>query len=146
MGLLKRIQEKNNQTGGGLKKVSSSGGSLSSTPKLKMITPFHVFGPIKSLLLDSDVTEVLVNGPNEVYCKRNGKILLTSTQFRNNEHLISVIKKIGTTFGRKIDENSPMIDITLPDEGQVRAMIPPLVSYGPMITITKNSKKFSDMN
>ncbi|WP_223592889.1 ATPase, T2SS/T4P/T4SS family [Neobacillus bataviensis] len=146
MGLLKRIQEKNNQTGGGLKKVSSSGGSLSSTPKLKMITPFHAFGPIKSLLLDSDVTEVLVNGPNEVYCERNGKILLTSTQFRNNEHLISVIKKIGTTFGRKIDENSPMIDFTLPDEGQVRAMIPPLVSYGPMITITKNSKKLSDIN
>ncbi|MGG1676619.1 hypothetical protein ACIFOT_12825 [Neobacillus sp. NRS-1170] len=145
MGLLLRIQEQSNQTDGGLKKEISSSGNQTSTPKLKMLTPFHAFGPIKSLLMDTDVTEVLVNGPNEVYCERNGKILLTPIQFRNNDHLLSVVKKIGTTFGRKIDESSPVIDFMLPNEGHVIAMIPPIVSNGPMITI-KKLKKISDMS
>ncbi|MGG3471120.1 hypothetical protein ABES02_27075 [Neobacillus pocheonensis] len=141
MGLLQSIQESGNQTGGGMKKEISSRENLSLTPKLKMITPFHVFGPIYPLILDKDVSEILVNGPNEVYCEQKGKILLTSIQFNDNEHLISIIKKIISTFGRRIDENSPVVDIRPSVDARIIAIIPPLASNGPMITITKYPKK-----
>lgn len=98
------------------------------------------FGPINPLLLDEDVSEVMVNGPNFVYCERKGKLELTSIQFRDDEHVMSVIEKIVSPIGRRIDESSPMVDARLPDGSRVNAIIPPLALNGPTVTIRKFSK------
>ncbi|WP_174730752.1 CpaF family protein [Mesobacillus harenae] len=99
------------------------------------------FGPINPLLLDEDVSEVMVNGPDQVYCERKGKLVLTAIQFRDNEHVMSVIEKIVAPIGRRIDESSPMVDARLPDGSRVNAIIPPLALKGPTITIRKFSKE-----
>ncbi len=98
------------------------------------------FDPINTLLLDEDVSEIMVNGPNQVYCERKGKLILTSIQFRDDEHVINVIDKIVAPLGRRIDESSPVVDARLPDGSHVNAIIPPLTLNGPMITIRKFSK------
>lgn len=98
------------------------------------------FGPINPLLLDPEVTEVMVNGPNQVYCERGGKIQLSNVQFRDNEHVMNVIEKIVAPIGRRIDESSPMVDARLPDGSRVNAIIPPLALNGPTVTIRKFSK------
>jgi pilus assembly protein CpaF len=98
------------------------------------------FGPINPLLLDEDVSEVMVNGPNQVYCERKGKLVLTDIEFRDNDHVMSVIEKIVSPLGRRIDESSPMVDARLPDGSRVNAIIPPLALNGPTITIRKFAK------
>ncbi|WP_070120347.1 CpaF family protein [Bacillus marinisedimentorum] len=98
------------------------------------------FGPINPLLLDPDVSEVMVNGPASVYCERKGRIELTPITFRDNEHVMHVIEKIVAPIGRRIDESSPMVDARLPDGSRVNAIIPPLALNGPTITIRKFSK------
>lgn len=98
------------------------------------------FGPINPLLMDEDVSEVMVNGPAQVYCERKGKIELTSIMFRDDEHVMSIIEKIVAPLGRRIDESSPMVDARLPDGSRVNAIIPPLALRGPTITIRKFSK------
>ncbi|QCJ45134.1 CpaF family protein [Bacillus sp. S3] len=105
-----------------------------------MINDLTGFGPINPLLLDEDVSEVMVNGPNQVYCERKGKLVLTTVEFRDNEHVMSVIEKIVAPLGRRIDESSPMVDARLPDGSRVNAIIPPLALNGPTITIRKFSK------
>ncbi|MDC3425480.1 CpaF family protein [Aquibacillus sp. 3ASR75-11] len=98
------------------------------------------FGPINPLLLDEDVSEVMVNGPNQVYCERKGRLELTNISFRDNEHVLHVIEKIVAPIGRRIDESSPMVDARLPDGSRVNAIIPPLALNGPTITIRKFAK------
>jgi len=98
------------------------------------------FGPINPLLIDEEVSEVMVNGPSQVYCERKGKIEMTSIKFRDDEHVMSIIEKIVAPLGRRIDESSPMVDARLPDGSRVNAIIPPLALKGPTITIRKFSK------
>ncbi|MEH7113058.1 CpaF family protein [Neobacillus niacini] len=105
-----------------------------------LVNDLTSFGPIKPLLLDEDVSEIMVNGPNQVYCERKGKLILTSIQFRDDEHVMNVIEKIVATFGRIIDESSPIVDARLPDGSRVNAIIPPLALNGSTITIRKFSK------
>lgn len=95
------------------------------------------FGPITALLADSSVTEIMVNGPNNVYVERNGKLVLTDAKFKNDNHVLHVIKKIVAPIGRRIDESSPMVDARLPSGARVNAIIPPLAIDGPSITIRK---------
>ncbi|GGM30583.1 type II secretion system protein E [Paraliobacillus quinghaiensis] len=106
----------------------------------EMINDLTGFGPINPLLLDEDVSEVMVNGPNQVYCERKGKLILTDVTFRDNEHVMHVIEKIVAPLGRRIDESSPMVDARLPDGSRVNAIIPPLALKGPTITIRKFSE------
>lgn len=106
----------------------------------ELINDLTGFGPINPLLLDEQVSEVMVNGPSQVYCERNGKLELTSIQFRDDEHVMSIIEKIVSPLGRRIDESSPMVDARLPDGSRVNAIIPPLALIGPTITIRKFSK------
>lgn len=106
----------------------------------ELINDLTGFGPINPLLLDEEVSEVMVNGPKQVYCERKGKLVLTSVQFRDNEHVMSIIEKIVAPLGRRIDESSPMVDARLPDGSRVNAIIPPLSLNGPTITIRKFSK------
>jgi pilus assembly protein CpaF len=98
------------------------------------------FGPINPLLLDPEVSEVMVNGPNQVYVERGGKIELSYVQFRDDEHVMNIIEKIVSPIGRRVDESSPMVDARLPDGSRVNVIIPPLALKGPTITIRKFSK------
>jgi len=95
------------------------------------------FGPITALLADNTVTEIMVNGPNHVYVERAGKLVLTDAKFKNDNHVMHVIKKIVAPIGRRIDESSPMVDARLPNGSRVNAIIPPLAIDGPSITIRK---------
>ncbi|MCM8710237.1 CpaF family protein [Clostridium sp. SYSU_GA19001] len=95
------------------------------------------FGPITGLLADSKVTEIMVNGPAHVYIERDGKLVLTDAKFKNDNHVLHVIKKIVAPIGRRIDESSPMVDARLPNGSRVNAIIPPLAIDGPSITIRK---------
>ncbi|WP_281884284.1 CpaF family protein [Paenibacillus sp. YYML68] len=99
------------------------------------------FGPINPLLLDPEVSEVMVNGPNQVYVERSGKLELSYVQFRDDEHVLHIIEKIVAPIGRRVDESSPMVDARLPDGSRVNVIIPPLALRGPTITIRKFSKK-----
>lgn len=98
------------------------------------------FGPITPLLLDDSVSEVMVNGPKQVYVERKGKLELTGVVFRDNEHVMQVIERIVAPIGRRIDEASPMVDARLPDGSRVNAIVPPLALSGPVITIRKFSR------
>ena len=98
------------------------------------------FGPIQPLLTDESVTEVMVNGPGQVYVERKGKLVLTDVRFRDDAHVMHVIEKIVSPIGRRIDESSPMVDARLPDGSRVNAVIPPLALKGPSITIRKFAK------
>ncbi|WP_188207733.1 CpaF family protein [Alkalibacillus aidingensis] len=103
----------------------------------ELINDLTGFGPINPLLQDESVSEVMVNGPDQVYCERDGKLVLTDIQFRDDEHVLHVIEKIVAPIGRRIDESSPMVDARLPDGSRVNAIIPPLALNGPTITIRK---------
>ena len=103
----------------------------------ELINDVTGYGPINPLLLDSDVTEVMVNGPDMVYIEKKGRIQLTDIKFRDDDQVMQVIDKIVSPLGRRIDESSPMVDARLPDGSRVNAIIPPLSLIGPVLTIRK---------
>lgn len=94
-------------------------------------------GPLEPLLKDETVTEVMVNGPEQIFIERNGKIELSHRQFLNAQQLRVVIDRIVSPLGRRIDESSPMVDARLPDGSRVNIIIPPLAIDGATITIRK---------
>ncbi len=105
--------------------------------KQEMVDEIIGYGPINPLLQDDNVSEVMVNGPEQVYAERSGKLELTNIVFRDDEHVLHVIERIVAPLGRRIDESSPMVDARLPDGSRVNAVIPPLALKGPSITIRK---------
>ena len=94
-------------------------------------------GPIESLLSDPTVSDILVNGPFQVFAERRGKILQTKVQFDSEAHLLRVIDRIVSRIGRRVDEMSPMVDARLPDGSRVNAVIPPLSIDGPLLSIRR---------
>jgi pilus assembly protein CpaF len=94
-------------------------------------------GPIEPLMADPHVTDILVNGPNVVYVEKEGHLRRTSVRFTGNDHLISIIERIVSRVGRRVDESSPMVDARLPDGSRVNAIIPPLAIDGPMLSIRR---------
>lgn len=98
-------------------------------------------GPLETLLNDDDVSEIMVNGPYQVYVERKGKLQLSNVVFKDNAHVMNIITKIVSSVGRRIDEASPMVDARLSDGSRFNAIIPPLSLIGPSITIRKFSKK-----
>jgi pilus assembly protein CpaF len=95
------------------------------------------YGPIQPLLRDPDVSEVMVNGPHQVYVERSGRIYRSELVFSDEAHLRRIIDKIVARIGRRVDESSPMCDARLPDGSRVNAVIPPLALDGSMLTIRK---------
>ncbi len=95
------------------------------------------YGPIQPLLDDPDITEVMVNGPNQVYVERKGKLTLTNVKFEDDEHVLRIIERIILPLGRRIDADKPTVDARLPDGSRVNAVIPPVAIDGPSITIRK---------
>ena len=98
------------------------------------------FGPIEPLIRDPEVSEIMVNGPNQVFIERQGKLEKTEVVFRDDKHVLHIIDKIVSPMGRRIDESMPMVDARLPDGSRVNAIIPPLSLVGPVVTIRKFSK------
>src|SRR5215203_4927548 len=98
-------------------------------------------GPLERLLADDSITEIMVNGPFEVWVERQGRLYETTVRFTDESHLRRIINKIVAQVGRRIDEASPLVDARLPDGSRVNAVIPPLSLSGPLVTIRKFSKK-----
>ncbi len=96
-------------------------------------------GPIEPLLRDPDVTEIMVNGPAQIYVERSGRLSTVNARFRDETHLRRVIEKIVTRVGRRIDEASPMVDARLADGSRVNAVVPPVALDGSKLTIRKFS-------
>ncbi len=94
-------------------------------------------GPIEPLFRDPSITDILVNGPKDIYVERKGKLARVPTNFRNNAHLIAIIDRIVSRVGRRVDESSPMVDARLPDGSRVNAIIPPLALDGPVLSIRR---------
>ena len=97
-------------------------------------------GPIRPLIEDDSLTEIMVNGPDMIYVERKGKILLTDIRFDDEAHLLRVIDTIVSSVGRRIDARSPLCDARLLDGSRVNAAIPPVALDGPLLTIRKFAK------
>jgi pilus assembly protein CpaF len=95
------------------------------------------YGPLEPLLRDPSITEVMANGPKDIYIERNGKISKTQVVFEDEDHLMRIIDRIVAPLGRRVDESSPMVDARLPSGYRVNATIPPLSLDGPLLTIRK---------
>ncbi|MBP2028299.1 pilus assembly protein CpaF [Acetoanaerobium pronyense] len=98
------------------------------------------YGPITGLIKDDAITEVMINGPYDVYIEKEGKLEKTKVRFKDTSQLMKVIEKIVAPIGRRIDESSPMVDARLPDGSRINAIIPPLALDGPILTIRKFAK------
>ncbi|MBA3066732.1 CpaF family protein [bacterium] len=94
-------------------------------------------GPLEELLRQDDISEIMVNGPNDIYVEKGGKITLTDTHFTAESQLRTVIDRILAPIGRRVDESSPLVDARLKDGSRVNIVIPPLSLIGPTITIRK---------
>src|SRR3954451_23542506 len=98
-------------------------------------------GPLERLLADESISEIMVNGPYDVWIERHGRLFDTNVRFDDESHMRRIINKIVAEVGRRVDESSPMVDARLPDGSRVNIIIPPLSLSGPLITIRKFSKK-----
>jgi len=95
------------------------------------------YGPLERLLLDTTVSEIMVNGPKDIWIERDGRLSQTALTFTDASHLRRIITKMVGQIGRRIDESSPLVDARLPDGSRVNAIIPPLSLSGPLLTIRK---------
>lgn len=99
------------------------------------------FGPLEPLINDPAITEILINGWDEVYVERLGKLELTEVRFRDDDHIRHIVDRIVAPIGRRIDESSPMVDARLPDGSRVNAVIPPISLNGTLVSIRKFRKE-----
>jgi pilus assembly protein CpaF len=93
------------------------------------------YGPLEQFLGMEGVTEIMVNGPKDVFIERSGKVSRVNVQFEDDDHLMRIIDRIVAPLGRRIDEGSPMVDARLPDGSRVNAVVPPIALNGPVLTI-----------
>ncbi|MBM3144525.1 MAG: CpaF family protein [Chloroflexi bacterium] len=98
------------------------------------------FGPLQGLLEDDEITEIMVNGPKNIYIEKRGKLNRVPLSFESDEHVMRIIERIVAPLGRRVDESSPYVDARLPDGSRVNAVIPPISLVGPTLTIRKFSK------
>ena len=103
-------------------------------------------GPLEPLLSDKSVSDILVNGANQVYVERRGKLERTDVRFNNDAHLLNIIDRIVSAVGRRIDESSPMVDARLKDGSRVNAVIPPLALDGPSLSIRRFAVELLSMD
>ncbi|MDX2159753.1 MAG: CpaF family protein [bacterium] len=99
------------------------------------------FGPLETLLADETITEIMVNGPKNIFVERKGNISRANVAFEDDEHVMRILDRIVAPLGRRVDEASPMVDARLPDGSRVNAVIRPISLVGPTITIRKFFKK-----
>lgn len=125
--------------------VESKTSNLSRAERSRLLKEIYNdvmgLGPLEPLLNDNEVSEIMVNGPYQVYVERKGKLELSNVVFKDNAHVLNIINRIVSSVGRRIDESSPMVDARLSDGSRFNAVIPPLSLIGPSMTIRKFSKK-----
>jgi pilus assembly protein CpaF len=105
-------------------------------------------GPLELLLKDHSISDILINGPKNVYVERRGKMEKTTVEFRDNNHLLQIVDRIVSKVGRRVDEVCPMVDARLPDGSRVNAIIPPLALDGAAVSIRRfgsNPLKLEDL-
>lgn len=107
----------------------------------KLLDDMLGLGPLEPLLGDESVTDIMVNGPKQIYVERKGKLTLTSAKFRDDQHVMSAATRIVSAVGRRVDESVPLVDARLADGSRVNIIIPPLAIDGPTISIRKFAKK-----
>jgi len=120
-----------------LAELDSSAERPDSAEALDRSLEGHDYGPLTPLLLDDSISEVMVNGPHQVYIERKGQLTLSDIQFSSDAELVRVIRDIAAFVGRRIDDDSPMVDCRLPDGSRVNAVIAPLALDGASLTIRK---------
>src|SRR5438128_7473753 len=106
------------------------------------------FGPLEILLKDQTVSDILINGPHNIFVERRGKMEKSDVKFRDNEHLLQIVDRIVSKVGRRVDETSPMVDARLTDGSRVNAIIPPLALDGASVSIRRfgsNTVKLEDL-
>ncbi|HRL11822.1 MAG TPA: CpaF family protein [Aggregatilineales bacterium] len=99
------------------------------------------FGPLEPLIADDTITEIMVNGPKNIFVERKGQITRATVAFDDDDHVLRVVDRIVAPLGRRVDESQPMVDARLPDGSRVNVIIRPLALVGPTITIRKFSKQ-----
>jgi pilus assembly protein CpaF len=104
------------------------------------------YGPLERFLADPSISEIMVNGPRDIWIERNGLLSATGLRFDDESHLRRIITKMVGQIGRRIDESSPMVDARLPDGSRVNAIIPPLSLSGPLLTIRKFARNRFDLD
>jgi pilus assembly protein CpaF len=110
----------------------------------RLINEVFGFGIIQPLLDDESITEIMINGPKEVYVERNGKIELTDLKFDSYDQILQIIDRIVSPLGRRIDESSPIVDARLPDGSRINAVIPPISVKSPTLTVRKFKETILD--
>jgi pilus assembly protein CpaF len=98
------------------------------------------FGPLEMLLANDNISEIMVNGPKNIFIEQKGQVTLSGITFDNDEHVLRIIDRIVSPLGRRVDESSPLVDARLPDGSRVHVVIRPIALCGPTITIRKFSK------
>jgi pilus assembly protein CpaF len=125
--------------------VAEQGMTMSRQEKIRVVeivvNDVLGLGPLEDLLSNEEITEIMVNGPQQIYVEQHGKITLSPVTFETNDHLMQVIDRIVSSIGRRVDESSPMVDARLQDGSRVNVIIPPLALRGPTITIRKFAKE-----
>ena len=125
--------------------LNEEGRLLTDTDRVRLVEEIKNellgLGPLEPLLWDDDVSDILVNGPNQVYVERQGKLYLTDVRFNDDQHLMLIIDRIVSQVGRRVDEASPMVDARLPDGSRINAIIPPLALDGPALSIRRFGKR-----
>jgi pilus assembly protein CpaF len=125
------------------KAISEERAALTSVERTRLIQDVSDdvlgYGPIDRFLKDPSITEVMVNGPSDVFIERAGRIETTNISFADETHLRRIIDKIVSQVGRRVDEATPMVDARLPDGSRVNVIVPPLAIGGPFLTIRKFS-------
>ena len=105
------------------------------------------YGPLTELLEDKNISEIMVNSPNEIYIEIDGQLIKDeSVSFINDEHIIRTIERMIGPMGRTIDASSPMVDSRLKDGSRINAIIPPLSTKGPVITIRKFKREMTTVD
>src|SRR5690348_5031187 len=107
----------------------------------KLVNDMVGLGPLEPLLADEGITDIMVNGPNQIYIERGGKLELSKVRIRDDSHVMNVATRIVTAIGRRVDESSPLCDARLADGSPVNIIIPPLAIDGASISIRKLSEK-----
>ena len=123
--------------------ISEEGLALTRAERLRLLDSVTDeiigLGPVEPLIRDETITEVMVNGPRQIYIERSGRLERVDVAFANDEHVMRIIDRIISPLGRRIDESSPMVDARLADGSRVNAIISPLSLVGPVVTIRKFS-------
>ena len=94
-------------------------------------------GPLELILKDPTISDILINGPKNIFVERRGRLEKTDVEFRDNNHLMQIIDRIVSKVGRRVDETSPMVDARLEDGSRVNAIIPPLALDGAAVSIRR---------